>query len=90
MTVWVLLSPPSPLSLIYWLWLLHTNRWTNDEPDGTSFHEIITFPTLTPHLAHAEHLFPYMTQSMVPPLHALTPDVPNATPPQVSSTGTEL
>ena len=68
----------------------HTNCWTNDEPDGTSFHEIITLPTLAPHLARAEHLVPYMTQSMVPPLHALTPDVPNATPPQVSSTGTEL
>ena len=62
----------------------HTNCWTNDEPNGTLFHEIITLPTLASHLANAEHLVPYMTQSTVPPLQALTPNVPNATPPQVS------
>jgi hypothetical protein len=39
------------------------NHWTDDEHDGTLFHEIITLPMLAPHLACPEHLVPYLPQS---------------------------
>jgi hypothetical protein len=48
------------------------NRWTDDEPDGSAFHEIIMLPTLAPQLARPQHLVPYFP-------------VPAEGPPPVSS-----
>ena len=52
---------PSNLLVLKLFAMPPRNCWTNsDESDGSSFHEIITLPTLAPHAVLPEYAAPYL------------------------------